>query len=194
MAIKTHYAILKVTQDAPDEVISAAYKALALKYHPDRAGDSPEAMAVMQEINISYKILSDPKKRAEHDRWIAQQRQQQRAQSTAGTASGAVQQPAASKTAAKQSPGGGKSMEEANKWKAWADKTAQEAKEAQERADKARADLAKASAADRAKWEAWVEKTTKEAKEAKERADQAAEQSAKYVEAAVNARVHGDGA
>ncbi len=193
MAIKTHYAILKVTQDAPDEVISAAYKALALKYHPDRAGDSPEAMAVMQEINISYKILSDPKKRAEHDRWIAQQRQQQREQST-GAASGAAQKPDAGKTAAKQNSGGGKSMEEANKWKAWADKTAQEAKEAQERADKARADLAKAVAADRAKWEAWVEKTTKEAQDAKERAEKAAEQSAKYVEAAVKARVHGDGA
>jgi len=33
-----HYQRLKVSQDAPAEVIRAAYRALATKLHPDRQG------------------------------------------------------------------------------------------------------------------------------------------------------------
>ncbi len=186
MADKTHYDILKVTQDAPEEVIAAAYKALARKYHPDKAGDSLEAMRVMQEINISYQILSDPHKRNEHDLWIAQQ------QAGARSADSAVEA-ASRKAPPGKTPAGSESLAEANKWKAWAAKTAQEAKEAQERADKALADLAKAKASDRAKWEAWVEKTARDAKETKERAEKAAAQAAKYVEEALKAHAGSDG-
>ena len=34
--IYTYYDDLKISRDAPNEVIRAAYKALSLKYHPDR--------------------------------------------------------------------------------------------------------------------------------------------------------------
>jgi DnaJ-domain-containing protein 1 len=44
------YAILGVTQTAPLEVIEAAYKALARKYHPDMGGSN----AAMQRINHAY--------------------------------------------------------------------------------------------------------------------------------------------
>ncbi len=58
---------------ASPEVIRAAYRRLSQKHHPDRNPDNPEAARVMVLLNIAYRALSDPAKRAEHDRWIAQQ-------------------------------------------------------------------------------------------------------------------------
>lgn len=69
--VHTHYDNLKVARDAPPEVIRAAYKTLCQKYHPDRHGDSAEAIRVIQIINTAYAVLSDPVKRREHDEWIA---------------------------------------------------------------------------------------------------------------------------
>ena len=71
--IHTHYDNLKVTRSAPPEVIRVAYKALAQKFHPDRNAGSLEAAKIMSIINNSYDVLSDPKKRQEHDLWIAKQ-------------------------------------------------------------------------------------------------------------------------
>jgi curved DNA-binding protein CbpA len=68
--IRTHYDTLKVSRDAPIEVIQAAYRSLARKYHPDKTGGTPEAM---KSINAAYEVLSDPAQRAQHDRWIAAQ-------------------------------------------------------------------------------------------------------------------------
>ena len=62
----THYDVLRVTRDAPPEVIRAAYKALSQKWHPDR-NPSAEAGAVMQTINAAYAVLSDPSRRADYD-------------------------------------------------------------------------------------------------------------------------------
>ncbi|NLE75241.1 MAG: DnaJ domain-containing protein [Chloroflexi bacterium] len=65
------YAILQVSPQAEPEIIQAAYRRLAAKYHPDVNG-SPEALRRMQEINAAYDLLSDPQKRAAYDRWRAQ--------------------------------------------------------------------------------------------------------------------------
>lgn len=70
---RTHYDNLNIARNADIAVIKAAYKALAQKYHPDRNPDNPNAQKIMQIINKAYEILSDPIKRAEHDRWIAEQ-------------------------------------------------------------------------------------------------------------------------
>jgi curved DNA-binding protein CbpA len=70
---RTHYDNLKVSRDAPAEVIQAAYRSLARKYHPDRNGSNAEGEAIMKAINASYEVLSDPVRRANHDRWIASQ-------------------------------------------------------------------------------------------------------------------------
>lgn len=67
--MRTHYDNLKVSMDAPIEVIQAAYRTLAKKYHPDINKDNPEAARIMQIINAAYEVLSDPMKRAEHDAW-----------------------------------------------------------------------------------------------------------------------------
>lgn len=64
----THYDNLKVSRDAPDEVIRAAFRALATKYHPDLNLGNERAARVMGIINKSYEVLSDPQKRQEYDR------------------------------------------------------------------------------------------------------------------------------
>ena len=48
------YSVLGLRPDASDEEVKKAYKALAKKYHPDVAGNSPEAARKMQEINTAY--------------------------------------------------------------------------------------------------------------------------------------------
>jgi len=71
---KTHYDNLNVARNAPLNVIKAAYKVLCQNYHPDKyAGGHEEALRIMKIINEAYAVLSDPDKRAEHDRWINRQ-------------------------------------------------------------------------------------------------------------------------
>jgi len=67
---RTHYDNLKVSRDAPPEVIRSAYKALANKYHPDRNHGSERALKAMQAINTSFEVLDDPVRRKAHDEWI----------------------------------------------------------------------------------------------------------------------------
>lgn len=69
--VHTHYDNLKVTRNAPPEVIRAAYKSLSQKFHPDRNPNDPGATRTFQIINTAYEVLSDPLKRREHDDWIA---------------------------------------------------------------------------------------------------------------------------
>lgn len=60
----THYDTLGVSKNASFEEIKAAYRKLALKYHPDRGGDQ----AKFQEITHAYEVLSDPEKKSMYDR------------------------------------------------------------------------------------------------------------------------------
>jgi len=71
--IRTHYQNLKVDPKAPDSVIKAGYRAMSLKYHPDRRASDPDAERLFKLIQESYEILSDPIKRRKHDDWIARQ-------------------------------------------------------------------------------------------------------------------------
>jgi curved DNA-binding protein CbpA len=65
MAERTMYEVLMLHPSATIDVINAAYRALAKRYHPDHAG--PEGAAEMARINEAYAILSDPDKRARYD-------------------------------------------------------------------------------------------------------------------------------
>ena len=67
MEQKDYYDILGLEKDASQKQIRDAYRRLALMYHPDRNRDSPDAAARMKEINESYAVLSDPKKKQEYD-------------------------------------------------------------------------------------------------------------------------------
>ena len=61
-----YYDILQVHPKAEKEVIKAAYRKLAAKYHPDM-NKAPDAMEKMKQINAAYEVLSDPAKRAVYD-------------------------------------------------------------------------------------------------------------------------------
>lgn len=64
-----YYQILGVLPDAEQVVITAAYRALASQYHPDRwSGDKVEATRRMAEINVAYSVLGDTGKRATYDK------------------------------------------------------------------------------------------------------------------------------
>jgi curved DNA-binding protein CbpA len=64
------YKILKVDPTADEEVISAAYRALSKKYHPD-LNKSAEAQTQMQQVNRAYEMLKDSASRAKVDAELA---------------------------------------------------------------------------------------------------------------------------
>jgi curved DNA-binding protein CbpA len=61
-----YYKVLQVDSEAEDEVIQAAYRRLAQKYHPDRYGEADGA-ARMVAINGAWEVLGDPGRRAAYD-------------------------------------------------------------------------------------------------------------------------------
>lgn len=61
------YAILQVSQDADQDVLQAAYRALARRLHPDHS-DDPTAGAQMALLNAAWETLGDPERRAAYDR------------------------------------------------------------------------------------------------------------------------------
>ena len=65
--MKDYYEILQVSPNAEPEVIAAAYRRLARKYHPD-AYAAADATDRMKELNEAYEVLGDPPRRAEYDR------------------------------------------------------------------------------------------------------------------------------
>ncbi|MCL0069428.1 DnaJ domain-containing protein [Dehalococcoidia bacterium] len=67
MASPDYYAVLQVRPQADREVIGAAYRRLAAKYHPD-VNPSPDAADKMKQLNEAYEVLSDPARRAAYDR------------------------------------------------------------------------------------------------------------------------------
>ena len=58
-----HYEILQVHPKADPDVIRAAFRTLARKYHPDFGGDQRQMMA----LNDAWNILGDRKRRAAYD-------------------------------------------------------------------------------------------------------------------------------
>jgi len=63
-----YYKILGVEKTATTDEIKKAYRKLALKYHPDRGGDS-ETAKKFNEINEAYQVLSDSQKRSQYDEY-----------------------------------------------------------------------------------------------------------------------------
>ena len=61
------YKVLQVDPEAEAEVVEAAYRRLACKYHPD-VNASPDAAERMKAINAAYQLLRDPVRRREHDK------------------------------------------------------------------------------------------------------------------------------
>lgn len=67
--VRTLYQVLQVDPYADPDVIEAAFKRLAFKYHPDRS-TAPDAPAKMRELLEARDVLADSRKRAQYDRSI----------------------------------------------------------------------------------------------------------------------------
>ena len=64
--VANYYAVLGVPSTATKKEIKAAFKKLAVKYHPDKnRGNEIWAKDKFQEINTAYIVLMDDDKRAE---------------------------------------------------------------------------------------------------------------------------------
>jgi molecular chaperone DnaJ len=61
------YRVLQVDPLAEPEVVDAAFRGLARKYHPD-VNPAPEAAELMAQIVAAYELLRDPDRRAAYDR------------------------------------------------------------------------------------------------------------------------------
>ena len=69
MSKRDYYEILGMTREASSDEIKKAYRKLAMKYHPDRNPDDPEAEAMFKEAAEAYEVLRDADKRARYDRF-----------------------------------------------------------------------------------------------------------------------------
>lgn len=65
--MKDFYEILGLSSNATPTEIRAAYKRLAMEYHPDRNPGNPEAEERFKAINEAYHVLSDPIKKTRYD-------------------------------------------------------------------------------------------------------------------------------
>ena len=63
------YQLLQVAASCEQEVIHAAYRALAQKYHPDR-DPSRHAQHRMAQLNDAYRLVRDVVSRERHDRAV----------------------------------------------------------------------------------------------------------------------------
>ena len=61
------YKLLGVSQTATAEEIKKAYRAMAMKYHPDKNAGDKVAEEKFKKINEAYETLSDPEKRSRYD-------------------------------------------------------------------------------------------------------------------------------
>jgi molecular chaperone DnaJ len=64
-----YYQLLGVQKGADDKAIKAAYRSLAMKFHPDRNPGCADSEAKFKAINEAYDCLKDPQKRAAYDRY-----------------------------------------------------------------------------------------------------------------------------
>ena len=79
MSEETYYTALGVAETATGDEIKSSYRSLLKRIHPDTVSTLSEetrrrAEEATREMNEAYSVLSDPRKRAEYDFHLAEQR------------------------------------------------------------------------------------------------------------------------
>ena len=69
MSKRDYYEVLGVVKTASEADMKAAFRKLAMKYHPDRNSGDKDAEIHFKELNEAYQVLQDPQKRAAYDRF-----------------------------------------------------------------------------------------------------------------------------
>ena len=69
MSKRDYYETLEVSRDASSNELKKAFKKKAMKYHPDRNPDNPEAAEKFKEAAEAYDVLSDSQKKSAYDQF-----------------------------------------------------------------------------------------------------------------------------
>src|ERR1700747_320219 len=66
---RCYYETLEVERNADESKLKAAFRKLAMKWHPDRNPGDAASEIRFKEINEAYEVLKDDQKRAAYDRY-----------------------------------------------------------------------------------------------------------------------------
>ncbi|MFN2542723.1 MAG: molecular chaperone DnaJ [Chthoniobacterales bacterium] len=66
---RDYYEVLGVGRNASEEEVKRSYRKLAVKFHPDKNPDDPQAEEKFKELGEAYDVLMDADKRAAYDRY-----------------------------------------------------------------------------------------------------------------------------
>ena len=69
MSKRDYYETLEVSRDASAPELKKAFKKKAMKFHPDRNPDNPEAAEKFKEAAEAYDVLSDQQKKSAYDQF-----------------------------------------------------------------------------------------------------------------------------
>ncbi len=69
MSKRDYYEVLGVDKSASEAEIKKAYRKVAIKYHPDKNPDNPEAEEQFKEAAEAYDVLSNGDKKARYDQY-----------------------------------------------------------------------------------------------------------------------------
>ncbi len=66
-----YYELLELSKEASAQEIKAAYRRLALRFHPDRNEGNPAAEERFKLVAEAYRTLGVPERRRDYDAWLA---------------------------------------------------------------------------------------------------------------------------